>query len=1038
MAQENINVGAAANDGTGDPLRTAYIKTNNNFTELYSIPNAAPPDSLYGQLGDFAGMYAYDVNFFYYCFQDFDGSSIIWNQVSQIGNVSVTQIASGTSSVQIDNPNDTVDVNVNGVNNVGVFADTGLTVSGTVTANNTITGGNLFSLGLTSSVGTVTAPFFVGNGSLLTGIVAVTTYGNADVNLLLATGTGNVLPAGNNTFNLGSPTAQWADLYLSNATIFMNSVPVAITGANVLQVNGQSVLTNGSTSSVSTTGTVQGAVVSATGNVQAGNLRSSGAISATGSINGGNLSTEGVVSAIGNVAAGNVISNGLISASGNITGANLSGSSILGTLTTAAQTNITAVGTLTSLAVTANIDGGNLRTVGLVTATGNVNGGNLQTAGQISATGNITGGNLSATAIVGTLTTAAQTNITSLGTLTSLAVTANIDGGNLRTAGLISATGNVQGGNLTTVGQVSATGNITANYVLGNGALLSGVGINTYGDADVANFLPTYSGNTSSGNITVTGAMASATVSATGNVTGGNLLTSGQVSATGNIAGGNLTTGIIAATGLISATGNVRGANLVTTGLVSATGNVTGNFLIGNGSQITGIVTTVTSLNSANLTYTAPFTSGVQRTGQDKYADVVSVKDFGAVGDTFTDDTAAFQAAINTGKSVYVPTGQYRLSNAVAFPTPGQRIYGDGRTKSVFYIDNISYSFNMSAVGVFVFTSGEPGPSIRDVGIIFEQPDTAVRANLLTYPPAIYAQSTPRFQLLNMKISRATTGIDMRGNSGGSTIEGLEMSAFSLGINIDGSLDTVRIDSLQFWPFDLSGNQSSVFFDASNVGINCGRCDDLKISRSLFINGGTQVNFFNGTFGPLTGPAFGAITDTDFDNQAALRMNQTGGIITVSDCFFTIGDAADQPIILIEGSLKVIGCDFQSSVVVNNYQVVQSGSNGTSFFQIIGCRFASSGAGAGFINCTGGDMTVSDNIFIPPPNVEYTNPQVAVSGTGRMIFTGNKCRDKGAGAGILWRSTVNNNCIVTSNQPLGWTISLPSPSSNIVSANNGN
>jgi hypothetical protein len=36
MAQENINVGAAANDGTGDPLRTAYIKTNNNFTELYN------------------------------------------------------------------------------------------------------------------------------------------------------------------------------------------------------------------------------------------------------------------------------------------------------------------------------------------------------------------------------------------------------------------------------------------------------------------------------------------------------------------------------------------------------------------------------------------------------------------------------------------------------------------------------------------------------------------------------------------------------------------------------------------------------------------------------------------------------------------------------------------------------------------------------------------------------------------------------------------------------------------------------------------
>ena len=46
MAQQTINVGATANDGTGDGLRTAYIKCNDNFNELYnttitptSIPN---------------------------------------------------------------------------------------------------------------------------------------------------------------------------------------------------------------------------------------------------------------------------------------------------------------------------------------------------------------------------------------------------------------------------------------------------------------------------------------------------------------------------------------------------------------------------------------------------------------------------------------------------------------------------------------------------------------------------------------------------------------------------------------------------------------------------------------------------------------------------------------------------------------------------------------------------------------------------------------------------------------------------------------
>ena len=35
MAKQTINIGSSANDGTGDPLRTAFTKINENFTELY-------------------------------------------------------------------------------------------------------------------------------------------------------------------------------------------------------------------------------------------------------------------------------------------------------------------------------------------------------------------------------------------------------------------------------------------------------------------------------------------------------------------------------------------------------------------------------------------------------------------------------------------------------------------------------------------------------------------------------------------------------------------------------------------------------------------------------------------------------------------------------------------------------------------------------------------------------------------------------------------------------------------------------------------
>lgn len=36
MAKQTINIGTTANDGTGDPIRSAFDKTNDNFTELYN------------------------------------------------------------------------------------------------------------------------------------------------------------------------------------------------------------------------------------------------------------------------------------------------------------------------------------------------------------------------------------------------------------------------------------------------------------------------------------------------------------------------------------------------------------------------------------------------------------------------------------------------------------------------------------------------------------------------------------------------------------------------------------------------------------------------------------------------------------------------------------------------------------------------------------------------------------------------------------------------------------------------------------------
>jgi hypothetical protein len=54
MTQEIIDIGAQPNDGEGDPLRTAFAKINNNFTQLYSTgfvtSTSLTPDDTAGQV----------------------------------------------------------------------------------------------------------------------------------------------------------------------------------------------------------------------------------------------------------------------------------------------------------------------------------------------------------------------------------------------------------------------------------------------------------------------------------------------------------------------------------------------------------------------------------------------------------------------------------------------------------------------------------------------------------------------------------------------------------------------------------------------------------------------------------------------------------------------------------------------------------------------------------------------------------------------------------------------------------------------------
>jgi len=75
--------------------------------------------------------------------------------------------------------------------------------------------------------------------------------------------------------------------------------------------------------------------------------------------------------------------------------------------------------------------------------------------------------------------------------------------------------------------------------------------------------------------------------------------------------------------------------------------------------------------------YLSPETGAINRTVEEELNDLaVSVKRFGAVGDGVADDTAAIQAALNASVSVFLPTGNYRVTSTITFPN-GRTLHGN-------------------------------------------------------------------------------------------------------------------------------------------------------------------------------------------------------------------------------------------------------------------------------------------------------------------------------------------------------------------------
>ena len=112
-------------------------------------------------------------------------------------------------------------------------------------------------------------------------------------------------------------------------------------------------------------------------------------------------------------------------------------------------------------------------------------------------------------------------------------------------------------------------------------------------------------------------------------------------------------------------------------------------------------------LYSGSPGFTQDGTGAVTRSWSSKLKDVVSIKDFGAVGDGTTNNQAAIQAALNTGKNVFIPDGIYRFNTAIAFAANGQSIYGSGNNSVL----------KQGAGGAYIYTSGYSNISLRDLKV---------------------------------------------------------------------------------------------------------------------------------------------------------------------------------------------------------------------------------------------------------------------------------------------------------------------------------
>ena len=128
----------------------------------------------------------------------------------------------------------------NALGNSSSFSSTVVNWLGNITSNVTAANSRITILDANLGTATTNITTLFSNAATQAGSISTLqtqVYANANVATYLSAFDGNILPAANVTYSLGSETRQWRDLWVSNNTIYIGNTPVRVDGGTLL-VNG--------------------------------------------------------------------------------------------------------------------------------------------------------------------------------------------------------------------------------------------------------------------------------------------------------------------------------------------------------------------------------------------------------------------------------------------------------------------------------------------------------------------------------------------------------------------------------------------------------------------------------------------------------------------------------------------------------------------------------------------------------------------------------------------------------------------------------